>query len=109
MTALAQQAGVLSDRIKDANDAVNVFASGSKFEQVSNGLGGIKDSLMSLDFEEAAEKSKTFATALGMVNKADIAKSMKGIVDMTKTLTGAFLKLGMTISSAQLISSSSSE
>lgn len=97
MTALAQQAGVLSDRIKDANDAVNVFASGSKFEQVSNGLGGIKDSLMSLDFEEAAEKSKTFATALGMVNKADIAKSMKGIVDMTKTLTGAFFKLGLTI------------
>ena len=97
MTALAQQAGVLSDRIKDANEAVAVFASGSKFEQVSNGLGGIKDSLMSLDFEEAAEKSKTFATALGTINKADIAKSMKGIVDMTKTLTGAFLKLGMTI------------
>lgn len=97
MTALAQQAGVLSDRIKDANDAVNVFASGSKFEQVSNGLGGIKDSLMSLDFAEAAEKSKTFATALGGINKADIAKSMKGIVDMTKTLSGAFLKLGATI------------
>ena len=97
MTALAQQAGVLSDRIKDANEAVAVFASGSKFEQVSNGLGGIKASLMSLDFEEAAEKSKTFATALGTINKADIAKSMKGIVDMTKTLTGAFLKLGMTI------------
>jgi len=97
MAALAQQAGVLSDRIKDANDAVAVFASGSKFEQVSNGLGGIKDSLMSLDFEEAAEKSKTFATALGGINKADIAKSMKGIVDMTKTLTGAFFKLGLTI------------
>ena len=97
MAALAQQAGVLSDRIKDANEAVAVFASGSKFEQVSNGLGGIKDSLMSLDFEEAAEKSKTFATALGTINKADIAKSMKGIVDMTKTLTGAFFKLGLTI------------
>jgi hypothetical protein len=97
MAALAQQAGVLSDRIKDANEAVAVFATGSKFEQVSNGLGGIKDSLMSLDFEEAAEKSKTFATALGGINKADIAKSMKGIVDMTKTLTGAFFKLGLTI------------
>jgi hypothetical protein len=97
MTALAQQAGVLSDRIKDANEAVNVFASGSKFEQVSNGLGGIKDSLMSLDFEEAAEKSKTFATALGGINKTDITKSMKGMVDMTKTLSGAFLKLGATI------------
>ena len=97
MAALAQQAGVLSDKIKDANEAVAVFASGSKFEQVSNGLGGIKDSLMSLDFEEAAEKSKTFATALGGINKTDITKSMKGMVDMTKTLSGAFLKLGMTI------------
>jgi hypothetical protein len=97
MTALAQQAGVLSDRIKDANEAVAVFATGSKFEQVSNGLGGIKDSLMSLDFEEAAEKSKTFAKALGGINKTDITKSMKGMVDMTKTLSGAFLKLGMTI------------
>ena len=97
MAALAQQAGVLSDRIKDANEAVAVFATGSKFEQVSNGLGGIKDSLMSLDFEEAAEKSKTFATALGGINKTDITKSMKGMVDMTKTLSGAFLKLGMTI------------
>jgi hypothetical protein len=97
MTALAQKAGELTDKIKDANEAVKVFATGSKFEQVSNGLGGIKDSLMSLDFAEAAEKSKTFATALGTINKADIAKSMKGIVDMTKTLTGAFLKLGLTI------------
>ena len=97
MAALAQQAGVLSDKIKDANEAVAVFASGSKFEQVSNGLGGIKDSLMSLDFEEAAEKSKTFATALGGINKTDITKSMKGMADMTKTLSGAFLKLGMTI------------
>ena len=97
MTALAQKAGELSDRIKDANEAVAVFATGSKFEQVSNGLGGIKDSLMSLDFEEAAEKSKTFAKALGGLNKDDIAKSMKGIVDMTKTLTGAFFKLGLTI------------
>ena len=46
MTALAQKAGELSDKIKDANDAVNVFATGSKFEQVSNGLRGIKQSLM---------------------------------------------------------------
>ena len=97
MAALAQQAGVLSDKIKDANDAVAVFASGSKFEQVSNGLGGIKDSLMSLDFEEAAEKSKTFATALGGINKTDITKSLKGMMDMTKTLGGAFMKLSITI------------
>ena len=97
MTALAQQAGVLSDKIKDANDAVNVFASGSKFEQVSNGLGGIKDSLMSLDFAEAAEKSKTFATALGGIGKADIGKAIGGITSMIGTLSKAFIKLGITI------------
>lgn len=97
MAALAQQAGVLSDKIKDANEAVAVFATGSKFEQVSNGLGGIKDSLMSLDFEEAAEKSKTFAKALGGLNKDDISKSLKGMTDTAGTLGKAFLKLGAQI------------
>ena len=97
MAALAQQAGVLSDKIKDANDAVAVFASGSKFEQVSNGLGGIQSSLMSLDFEEAAEKSKTFATALGGINKTDITKSLKGLTDTVGTMGKAFLKLGAQI------------
>ena len=97
MAALAQKAGVLTDNIRDANDAVKVFASGSKFEQVRNGISGIADSLASLDFEEAATKSLVFASALATINRADIAKSMKGIVDMTKTLSGAFLKLGATI------------
>jgi hypothetical protein len=97
MAALAQQAGVLTDKIKDTNEAVKVFASGSKFEQVSNGLGGIKDSLMSLDFEEAAEKSKTFATALGGISKADIGKAIGGITSMIGTLSKAFIKLGLTI------------
>ena len=97
MAALAQQAGVLTDKIKDTNEAVKVFSSGSKFEQVSNGLGGIKSSLMSLDFEEAAEKSKTFATALGTISKADIAKSIGGITNMIGTLSKSFIKLGATI------------
>ena len=97
MAALAQQAGVLTDRIKDTNEAVKVFASGSKFEQVSNGLGGIQSSLMSLDFEEAAEKSKVFATALGTIGKADISKAIGGITSMIGTLSKAFIKLGVTI------------
>ena len=97
MEALAKQAGVLSDRIKDANDAVNVFASGSKFEQISNSFGGIQQSLMSMDFEEASEKSKVFASNLGKIGKADISGALKGITGMVKTLGGAFLKLGAQI------------
>jgi hypothetical protein len=97
IVALSQRAGELKDRIGDANEAVNVFATGSKFEQVSNGLGGIKDSLMSLDFEEASDKAKNFATSLGKLNPADIGKSMKGLVSTITTVGGAFVKLGMTI------------
>jgi len=97
MTALAQKAGEVSDRIKDANEAVAVFATGSKFEQVSNGLGGIKDSLMSLDFEEANAKSKTFAKNLGSLNPEDIKKGFKDFTSTLGTLGKAFLKLGMTI------------
>jgi hypothetical protein len=74
---LSMRAGELKDQLKDANEAVNVFASGSKFEQVSNSIGGIKDSLMSLDFEEANQKAQVFAGALGKLNPADLAKGMK--------------------------------
>jgi hypothetical protein len=94
---LAKKAGELTDRIKDANDAVNVFASGSKFEQISNSFDGIKSSLMSLDFEEASEKSKVFASNLGKIGKADISGAIKGITGTIKTLGGAFVKLGVQI------------
>jgi hypothetical protein len=97
MEALAMKAGELSDKIKDANDAVNVFASGSKFEQVSNGLGGIKDSLMSLDFEEASQKSEAFASNLGKLSQTDISGALKGITGTVKNMGGAFVKLGAQI------------
>ena len=95
MAALAQKAGEVADRIKDANDAVNVFASGSKFEQISNSFGGIRDSLMSLDFEEASTKAQTFSKTLGSLNAADISKGLKGLTSTVTTMGGAFIKLGM--------------
>ena len=97
MAALAARAGEVADRIKDANEAVNVFASGSKFEQISNSFGGIRDSIMSLDFEEASDKAKMFAKNLGGLNAADISKSMKGLTSTITTMGGAFIKLGAQI------------
>lgn len=94
---LSMRAGELKDQLKDANEAVNVFASGSKFEQVSNSIGGIKDSLLSLDFEEANQKAQVFAGALGKLNPADLAKGMKGLMGTLSTVGGAFVKLGATI------------
>jgi hypothetical protein len=94
---LSARAGELKDQIADANDAVNVFASGSKFEQVSNSIGGIKDSLMSLDFEEAQQKAQVFSNVMGKLNPGDLAKGFKGFMGTLSTVGGAFVKLGMTI------------
>jgi len=97
MTVLAERAGALKDQLKDANEQVNVFASGSKFEQVSNSFGSIKNDLMSLDFEGAAEKSKAFAKTLGSINPKDLGKAFGGLMTTLKTVGGAFVKLGMQI------------
>jgi hypothetical protein len=97
MTVLAERAGALKDQLKDANEQVNVFASGSKFEQVSNSFGSIKNDIMSLDFEGAAEKSKAFAKTLGSINPKDLGKAFGGLMTTLKTVGGAFVKLGMQI------------
>jgi hypothetical protein len=97
MDALAKKAGEVSDKIKDANDAVNVFASGSKFEQISSSFGGIKDSIMSLDFDEAASKAKTFQKVMGGIGKADISNALKGLGKTVMTLGSTFMKLGAQI------------
>lgn len=94
---LAQRAGELKDQLADANEAVNTFATGSKFEQVGNSLGGIKDSLMSLDFEEASERAKVFATSLGNIKPGDLSKAFGGLTSTIGTIGKAFMSLGTTL------------
>ena len=97
MTVLAERAGELKDQLKDANEQVNVFASGSKFEKVGNSFGAIKNDLMSMDFEGASEKAKVFAKNLGSINPKDLGKAFGGLTSTLKTVGGAFVKLGMQI------------
>ena len=95
MARLAQKAGELSDKLKDANEQVKNFATGSKFEQVSNGIGGIKDSIMSLDFEEAAQKAKVFQTAVMGIGSKDISGALKGLISTVGTLGQTFVRFGI--------------
>jgi len=97
MARLAEKAGELTDKIRDANDAVNVFASGSKFERIANSFAGIRSSIASLDFEEAAAKALVFSAALATVNIEDVKKGFKNFTDMLGTLGKAFVKLGKII------------
>lgn len=89
VAALTQKAGALKDQLADANEQVNIFASGSKFEQVNNGLGSIKQSIMSLDFAEAGEKAKLLTNALRGISPADFAAQFKGFGQVILSLGSA--------------------
>ena len=97
MAKLAMRAGELKDQLQDANQAVNTFSTGSKFEAVGNSIGGIKDSLMSLDFAEAAEKAKGFAIVMGTIKPDDISKAFKGLTSTLGSIGKAFMSLGQTL------------
>jgi hypothetical protein len=97
MAALAQKAGEVADRIKDANEQVAVFTTGSKFEAVSNSFSMIGQDLASLDFEGAAEKASTFQKTVGSLGKADITGAIKGLTKTVTTLGSTFVKLGAQI------------
>ena len=86
---LSQKAGQLKDQLADANEQVAIFASGSKFEQVSNGLGSIKDSIMNLDFAEAGNKAKMLTSALKGINPAEFATQFKGFGQVILSLGSA--------------------
>ena len=97
MAALAEQAGELSDKLKDANERAAVFASGSRFEQTSNAFGLMQSQLMSMDFEGAAESAQLFAGNLGKIDGKTISSSLKGLGSTIASVGGAFLKLGAQI------------
>jgi hypothetical protein len=94
MDELAQKAGEVADRLKDANEQAAVFTAGSKFEIVSNSLAGVRGDLASLDFEGANDKAKVFAKNLANINPKDISKGFKDFTATVGTLGKAFLKLG---------------
>lgn len=95
MQELAEAAGELKDRIGDANEQIGVFASGSKFEQVSNSFGSLKDSIMNLDFEEASQKAKIFQQTVTSISPETISKGMTGLASTVSTLGKTFIQFGI--------------
>jgi hypothetical protein len=95
MQQLAERAGELQDKLSDANEAVKNFASGSKFEQIGNSFGSMKDSIMSLDFEEASQKATMFSKSLTSLKPSDIGNSIKGLIGVVGQLGKAFVTFGL--------------
>lgn len=80
---LAKEAGELTDKIQDANDAANLFASDSPFEQVGNGISSVSQKLLSLDFAGAAQQSKLLLKASQSIT---FKESLTGIKQIGTTL-----------------------
>lgn len=95
MQQLAERAGQLSDQLKDANENVKNFATGSKFESIGNQFSSLKDSLFSLDFEEASDKAKVFSKSLTKLKPEDIGKQIKGLISTVASLGKAFITFGL--------------
>lgn len=85
-----EKAGRLKSVVEETNQQIDLFASSSKYERVSRSLGGVRESLMSLNFEEASQRANTLATAAGDISFKDATKSLKG-------LGSTFINLGKSL------------
>jgi hypothetical protein len=94
---LSDNIGQLSDKLKDANEKANVFASGSKFEQAGNAIGLMKSQIASLDFEGAGESAALFANRIKAINPAEFGTQIKGLVSIVGNLGKAFISMGATL------------
>jgi hypothetical protein len=97
MQQLAQRAGELNDRLKDANEQVAVFSTGSKFESTSNALGLMGSQIRDLDFDGASNSAKLFATSLKSISPQEIGTQMKGLISIVGTMAKAFVSFGATL------------
>ena len=85
------KAAELKDRMADVNEQINVFASGSKYERVSNALGEVGSAIRNMDFEKAAERAGSFAKAASSISFADAIQSVKQLGSTFLTIGKALL------------------
>jgi hypothetical protein len=90
LTAAVRRTAELKDAMADVNEQVAVFASGSKYEQASNGLGQIGDAIRNLDFGKAQERAVAFANVAKTIKFSDAIKSVQ-------ELGSAFMTVGRAI------------
>lgn len=102
ITELTEKAAGFKDQLADINEQVDVFATGSKYEAVSNSLGSIGSGLKSLDFGKASERALAFAASAKKISFKDVMGSFKDLGKTFKTvgksiLSNPFFILGAVI------------
>lgn len=94
---LSAEAGRVSDSIKDVNEQVSVFASGSPFESTNNALGLMRGQLSSLDFEGASQSAKLFTANLKNITPQTIGTQLKGFTSLILDMGKGFFQVGKSL------------
>lgn len=92
---LAIATGKYKDRLTEVNEQIAIFASGSDFEKVSNGLGLIGGQLASMDFEGASESAKLLTNTIKGMSPDTVAAGFKGLISTIGQLSNAFIQMGL--------------
>lgn len=87
---LSVEAGKLKDKIDDANQAAQIFATDSPFQAVGNGIRGVAGDLLSMDFAGAAQKSQLLVQATKQI-------TFKGSLEGIKQLGTTLLNVGKSL------------
>ena len=91
---LTARADELNKKFKDINKNIKNFSTGSTVQQVGNQLGGIKDSLMKMDFSKAASQVTTFTATVSKFKVTDLTKGLGMLTSAVGKLGLQFLKMG---------------
>jgi hypothetical protein len=94
---LSSRAGELNQKLKETNKNIKNFSTGSTVQQVSNQLGGIKDSLMKMDFSKAATQVTTFTATVSKFKVTDLTKGLGKMTKAVGALSLQFLKMGASL------------
>lgn len=87
---LNQRASAIKDKMMEVNEQIAVFATGSKYEQVSNSLGEIGAGLRDMDFDRVTQGAKLFSQTAKAI-------TFKDAIGSFKQLGSAMLSIGKTI------------
>lgn len=90
--ALARASGQARDGIQAVNEQINQFAAGTQFEQAQLQIGGIKQGLLSLDFDKVSESAANLSNT---IKSAGSLKAVFGdIGGAVKNLGSVFSQVG---------------
>lgn len=92
---LSIAAGALGDKLTDINEKIAIFAAGSDFEKINNGLGLVSSQLSNMDFEGASESAKLLNTTIKNMDPKEIANGFKAFIGTIGQLTKSFVQMGV--------------